>query len=634
MYSQKTIIIDEAAIQARIFIHRLVTGEVEPDEQAPNVGIWQVAVDELFIAYKEGYAHRHKDGAKRIVNSTLKGLCKMDAGLDYLMNEAAFNEKNYKEKIDWTREEIRTHELVSSALNGGHNLIAPDRLADELPEWNAVVGRIVKARIEHGKEEANATYKKQIEAFPYLRKIVENEPTFDDDLQDITSMPPLPDALRYSEDLIKNGCKWLDDYETFSKKWTPRGYDLFHTCGGLFVLSTLAGRRVELSFGGGEHTQLYIAQVGKSGISKSSTADIAELVLEKAGFTHRLTPHKMTPQSFLAELAGRIHPDYDTLDYEKQDYEKRDYATSGQRGWIFDELGGHLEAILQQNGYMGAFDELFRVFESGKSTYRNTTISRGKEIIEYPYVAVLGNMTFADIKNLGNKTTKLWNNGYFARFLFAVAPPEWYRDDEYPRGKREVPDTLFRPLQRWNDRLAVPDVIVRSGAKKDSVIFERTALPVQEEELQEDIRTAFYRYEKWLLEQSAQPHMEQLASNYKRLAHKALSIALLFASLENDRCIEMQHWAKAQDIVEKMRASLHLLIAALQENAASVTSHYEEETLRIIRKNGEANARTIKQNCRLFKDMQSVHNTLTMLEKSGMIVPIKKKGFYELAKEA
>jgi len=626
--------LDNDGLQARIFIEEMLQGKIEQKDVVPdNLGSWQPLCNALFEKYQMGLEHGGQAGAIEIIRGTIQRLCRKDSALDTLM-KLPFNAS---EHIEWNSETLLLNKLIDSALNGGHHLVALDTLVDALPTLNAVTRPILEARLLHGKDAANAAYRKQIETMPYLKTIVENVPTFDDDVQDITSMPPLPDALLLSDELISSGCTWLDDYEQFSKKWEPRAYDLYHTCGGLFVLSTLAGRRVQLNFGDrGVFTQLYITQIGKSGSSKSGASHIAKLVLKEAGLKHRLTPQKMTPQSFLQELAGRVHLDYDNLDSIKRGYEERDYSTSGQRGWIFDELGGHLEAILQANGYMGAFDELFRVFEECETEYKNTTIGRGADAVEYPYIAVLGNMTFADIKNLGNKTQKLWGNGYFARFLFAVAPREWFRDDEYPRGKCIVPDTILRPLQVWDKRLGVPTVTAKTGIKKGETVFERTPLPVHESDISEDIREAFYRYEKWLKKQAAQPHMEQLASNYVRLAHKTLSIALLFASLDNGGCIEMRHYAKAQDIIEKMRASLHELVVAVQESGASATPQYEDEALRTVRKNGEANASTLRQNSRFFKnkDIETATNALTMLEKAGILASVKnKRGWYEVARQ-
>jgi glutamine synthetase adenylyltransferase len=56
-----------------------------------------------------------------------------------------------------------------------------------------------------------------------------------------------------------------------------------------------------------------------------------------------------------------------------------------------------------------------------------------------------------------------------------------------------------------------------------------------------------------------------LDGNYGRFPEKALRIAALFASLGNSSIIDLNHWARAQQIVERWRRNLHELYNQVNE---------------------------------------------------------------------
>jgi hypothetical protein len=61
--------------------------------------------------------------------------------------------------------------------------------------------------------------------------------------------PPLTKDELLPETLARNGCRWLDDYIRFSKRWSPGGYELHHEATGVWVASSVAGRRIHISLG-------------------------------------------------------------------------------------------------------------------------------------------------------------------------------------------------------------------------------------------------------------------------------------------------------------------------------------------------------------------------------------------------
>ena len=65
----------------------------------------------------------------------------------------------------------------------------------------------------------------------------------------IQTIPNLPAEVQAKSDLGDNACPWLDGYIEFSRQMSPRGYDGFHEAIALWLLSTIAARRLVLMMG-------------------------------------------------------------------------------------------------------------------------------------------------------------------------------------------------------------------------------------------------------------------------------------------------------------------------------------------------------------------------------------------------
>ena len=96
---------------------------------------------------------------------------------------------------------------------------------------------------------------------------------------------------------------------------------------------------------------------------------------------------------------------------------------------------------------------------------------------------------------------------------------------------------------------------------------------------------AYYAYDNALVDMASDN--EDLLGNYGRLSEKALRVAMLFASLENDGLIEMKHWAKAQGIAERWRLNLHNLYTQLTAQVSQTKDRgYQDAIIRQIAKTG------------------------------------------------
>jgi hypothetical protein len=87
-----------------------------------------------------------------------------------------------------------------------------------------------------------------------------------------------------------------------------------------------------------------------------------------------------------------------------------------------------------------------------------------------------------------------------------------------------------------------------------------------------------------------------LYGNYARFAEKALRVAILLASLENDDHIELRHWARGQAVAERWRADLHRLYAQVATEQAAPSP--AERVVEVILRLNNPTAREIAQRIR------------------------------------
>jgi len=203
-------------------------------------------------------------------------------------------------------------------------------------------------------------------------------------------VPTLPQSAQLDPSLGSGACPWLDKYVQFSRKWSPRAYDGFHEACGIWVLSTVAARRVAVECGKLQFTPVYIVLAARTSLyAKTTTGGIAIDVLRAAGLDWLLAADDATPQRFIADLAGRVPPGFDALLPEQQTRTENRLALPAQRGWFYEEFGQKLHAMMRQGGFMADFHGILRRFDDCPERYEYGTIGRGVDVVERPYLALL-----------------------------------------------------------------------------------------------------------------------------------------------------------------------------------------------------------------------------------------------------
>ena len=146
------------------------------------------------------------------------------------------------------------------------------------------------------------------------------------------------------------------------------------------------------------HTNLYIALVGRSSITaKSTAAQIGKEVLISAGLDYLLLPDTTTPQKMIHDMSGKVPDNYLEMTIKQKERVKKKLAFAGQKGWYYEEFGMFVSAMMRSDGVMADFRGHLRRFDDTPVQFENATLSRGNEIVERPYLALLAILTPADL---------------------------------------------------------------------------------------------------------------------------------------------------------------------------------------------------------------------------------------------
>lgn len=427
---------------------------------------------------------------------------------------------------------------------------------------------------------------------------------------------------------------FLADYIGYSHQVSPEGYVDFHISSALWALSTIAARRICVPLADAVYTPLAIAMVARTSLfAKTSTAKAAINVLKAADLGWLLGDDETTPQKLLADMAGHLPANYGEMELEQQQKVEQRLAMSGQIGWYYDEFNQLIDAMTRP-GPMAEFAGLLRKLDNCPDEYKYSTRSHGQEIIKQPYLPLLANTTPANLRKHANKGGEFWNDGFWARFAFITPPPDGWCTKTMGVGVVPVPPKLTDSLKEWNKRLGVPSCVVEEveddkGKGIGKYKVNRGDLPIHQLMIEAPAYTAYRRYREALREMIANSNNQDLDGSYVRLSDKALRIAALIASLENEGCITFTIWTLAQEIAEMFRRNLHELYIQVS-SAIQETNPHEDTLINYLKTlNGKAvTVRDILQyapaSLRPLKT-DGIRELLINLQRSG-IVDCKKEG--------
>ena len=443
-------------------------------------------------------------------------------------------------------------------------------------------------------------------------------------------VPELPKAAQLPVELGAQASPWLNAYIAHSRHWSPRSFDDFHEAIGIWILSTVAARRLVAHVGKPQYTPLCIALAGRSSIhAKTTAAEIGMDLLRGAGLDWLLADDNVTPQKFIKDRTQYIPENYDDMQPEDKVRARLHLAFAGQCGWWYDEFGMLLHSMARSGSAMSDFSGLLRKFDDCLPSYTHGTIGRPTDKVHLPYLALLASLTPADLRPLMRKGDAGWTNGFWARWAFVTPPEDGYKNDRFPAGERRPPQELIWLLREWHRKLGTPDVAIQD---KDS--FSVGPLPITELTVTDEVVDAYYTYGDAVMEIVASSGLDELDSWHNRLSVKALRIAMLLASLENDNVVKLRHWARAQETAERWRGSIHRLYRQTNSQVeSSVQATAEDVVYDVIKRLGSPSVRDMKTRIATMSAGE-IKDHADRMVKAGLVdaVPTGRTLRYQLAK--
>jgi len=326
-------------------------------------------------------------------------------------------------------------------------------------------------------------------------------------------------------------------------------------------------------------------------------------------------------------MSGRVPSDYGGLSEDHQKKIRDRLSFAGQRGWYFEEWGGMLQQMTRRDSPMADFHGLLRVLDDGYKTFTSETIQRGLEHVEAPSLSLLTSATPHDLGRFMEPGSAWWHDGFWPRFALIVpGPDELPSRAKQPWGSARLPGRLLSPLHDWHLRLGIPDVTIepaRDGKGKQTGEWKgtHTPLPLQILDISAGVKEAYEQYNDGLTQLLTNGDApDDLFACYGRLHTKALRIALLLASVQQQSVISIHHWAYAQQVVESWRMMLHQVIALVGESyAMSREEQLETKIENLVSKDGPRTARELTQ---YIKGASSIEFTraLTAMVSIGRLI--------------
>lgn len=420
----------------------------------------------------------------------------------------------------------------------------------------------------------------------------------------------LPREIYFPFGFSDGVCPWFGKLEDFLRKWSPRSYEGYYSLAGLFLLSSVANGRVEFEFGGRQSTNLYCLLVGTTTLyAKTTLMKIVKKMITALGFAH-LLPDTITAQKMLSMMSLKLPENFERVDSRRKARILSVLRYSGQRCWISNEFGSVIEDIMRPNSINGIMRGILRGFDDHEDLFENGTITRDIESVEKPYLSILGGCTPRDLAGYTRKGSMLWGDGFLARFVLVSPTCKDPKKGRFPNEVFVIPNEILDPLRIWNERLGIPEIVLTP---------ELHVIPAKGELLRIDKETvdAFYQYHDSLSDLVSDNDNEDLAGNYGRFANKALRYAVLFASLDGLSNVSLKYWAKAQNLAEEQRESLHYLYYQLTAGQYKKAMSIEEKILDTLKRDGEINQRDFLQKTHLTVD--KVEPVFNRLLDSGII---------------
>ncbi len=412
------------------------------------------------------------------------------------------------------------------------------------------------------------------------------------------------------------GRRWLDDYLDWTHKSCPLAPEIFHEAMALWLLATVATRRMKLVMGGREiYPNLYVMIVAKTSLYRKSTAmNEAKKVLKQAGLECLLLPTDVTPEALFDELAGVKPVNFDSLTPDDKKDWLQGRAVAAQRSFIKDECSSIL-ANLRKEYNAGLSELLLEGYQGDGGKLKKLLKSKGLITVKDMCLSFLGATT--PVMYAKYMTNEEQENGFVARF--ALITPEGIPVYETVDEPVPVPHALTDSLRRM-----FLDVLPWHNDERPSasaMVADVITPPTTHVTMDADAIKQLGEYDKALNYDMliSDTVSESKAAAYTRLATMVKKVAMLLAATDGEKKhvrIEARHAYAAQMIGERWRESLHRLDTDIARSAGSDN----DKVLNYLRGAGETGAsiRDIMRDCAI-KHRNHLEDNLKTLYEDGKI---------------
>ena len=392
-------------------------------------------------------------------------------------------------------------------------------------------------------------------------------PSPDTKCNDQLYVPPLPANAQLNDDLQESSThigRFHRDCTDWMRQKSPMTPHIFLESAPLWAVGLAIARRCVLRLSFDDiHPNLYFLWVAPTTYYHKSTGLKAITKLVRSTLQHLLLPETTTPEMLMAKLAGQKPANYDKLLPTEKKLEEQGIQFAGQRGMSIDEAS----KILIPKKYMeGHAETLMQLFDAPDRMERELR-GDGKLIIYNPALSLIGATTPAMLARY--LTDAEWESGLLARIL-PLTPIK----KEVPYVVSDPSSELAQVMEGLKARLlrihnafpAPPDLEALYSAD------EPAQHSVIEAFLDPDVMERFNAYSE-AMHELTDPRRgldERLRGNYGRFPVMTMKIALILTVMDwvedgakNSPRISLLHWARAQMLIEKYRASAHRLLAEL-----------------------------------------------------------------------
>lgn len=427
-------------------------------------------------------------------------------------------------------------------------------------------------------------------------------------------IPPLPPYAQLMDEQLKAaefvGCL-LTTFISWATKRSPMTPPFLLEAGGLFLVSLAIALRVCIQFGSPIYPNLYILWVATTTRFAKSTGLRTVEDVARLAFPHLLIPHESTPEALIASLAGRPPENMSSLSERDRHRIEQSLKFPAQRGLLIDEASSLLGSA--KKDYMQGLTELLLQAYDVPELIERSTRSYGLLIVHRMGLSLMGATTPAAMSRY--VTHDRWENGELSRF--ALLMPERVMDYDDSIGEYDPPAEVVSGLRQLHEML--PEPPSASSGEKPATIRAS---------MDDAARHAFRRYRRALTTELIDDLDVRLQGSYGRFPTQAVKVALNLAVLDwslqtqgNNPTIRIGHWARAQQIVESWRASLHRLMVSLDETA---DSRGQAQILVLLKSSPTGlTARDLSRSCGLRT--KEIYSALNVLTESGELEVIERK---------